>query len=70
MSVFVSSSHLIHAVPCFYLVIKLSTVKPLGRCVNRIEVTAALGPAFSITEGITAAGSGRHVTALVIADKR
>ena len=30
------------AVPCFYLVIKLSTVKPLGRCVNRIEVTAAL----------------------------
>ena len=48
MSVFVSSSHLDHAVPCFYLVIKLSTVKPLGRCVNRIEVTAALGPAFSI----------------------
>ena len=29
MSVFVSSSHLDHAVPCFYLVIKLSTVKPL-----------------------------------------
>ena len=74
MSVFVSSSHLDHAVPCFYLVIKLSTVKPLGRCVNRIEVTAALGPAFSITEGITAsitaAGSGRHVPALLIADKR